>query len=119
MAQNPHGSDTAAVAIASEIYARRWWILTVLCTSLLIVIIRNTALNVAIPTLANDLGASTSQLQWMVDAYSLVFAGFLFTGGSLGDRFGRKGTLQIGLLIFLSGSLLAALGDATWAVIAG
>jgi EmrB/QacA subfamily drug resistance transporter len=55
----------------------------------------------------------------MVDAYSLVFAGFLFTGGALGDRFGRKGALQVGLLIFLSGSLLAALGDATWAVIAG
>ena len=105
MAQNPHGSDTAAVAIAPEIYARRWWILTVLCTSLMIVIIGNTALNVAIPTLANDLGASTSQLQWMVDAYSLVFAGFLFTGGSLGDRFGRKGALQVGLLIFMFGSL--------------
>ena len=90
-----------------------------LCTSLMIVIIGNTALNVAIPTLSRELGASTSELQWMVDAYSLVFAGFLFTGGALGDRFGRKGALQVGLLIFLSGSLLAALGDATWAVIAG
>jgi EmrB/QacA subfamily drug resistance transporter len=119
MAQNQHGSDTAAVAIAPEIYARRWWILTVLCTSLMIVIIGNTALNVAIPTLSNELGASTSELQWMVDAYSLVFAGFLFTGGALGDRFGRKGILQIGLLIFMSGSLFAALGDASWAVIAG
>ena len=69
-----------------------------LCTSLMIVIIGNTALNVAIPTLSRDLGASTSQLQWMVDAYGLVFAGFLFTGGSLGDRFGRKGALQVGLL---------------------
>src|SRR6478672_1066808 len=119
MAQNPHGSDTAAVAIAPEIYARRWWILTVLCTSLMIVIIGNTALNVALPTLSRDLGASTSQLQWMVDAYSLVFAGFLFTGGSLGDRFGRKGALQVGLLIFMFGSLFAALGNASWAVIAG
>ena len=90
-----------------------------LCTSLMIVIIGNTALNVAIPTLSRDLDASTSQLQWMVDAYCLVFAGFLFTGGALGDRYGRKGALQIGLLIFLSGSLLAALVDASWAVIAG
>src|SRR5215213_9658522 len=119
MAQNRQGSDTAAGAIAPEVYTRRWWILTVLCTSLMIVIIGNTALNVAIPTLSNELGATSSQLQWMVDAYSLVFAGFLFTGGAIGDRFGRKGTLQVGLLIFLAGSVFAALGDATWAVIAG
>jgi EmrB/QacA subfamily drug resistance transporter len=119
MAQNPQGSDTAAVDIPHDIYVRRWWILAVLCTSLMIVIIGNTALNVAIPTLSRDLGASTSQLQWMVDAYSLVFAGFLFTGGALGDRFGRKGALQVGLLIFLAGSLFAALGNASWAVIAG
>src|SRR5204862_1178204 len=62
---------------------------------------------------------STSELQWMVDAYSLVFAGFLFTGGALGDRYGRKGALQLGLLIFMGGSILAAVGDSSWAVIAG
>ena len=76
------------------IYANRWKILAVLCTSLMIVIIGNTALNVAIPRLALDLDASTTDLQWMVDAYSLVFAGMLFTAGTIGDRFGRKGTLQ-------------------------
>src|SRR4051795_4488122 len=119
MAAHPEGSDTANAHIPPDVYARRWWILAVLCTSLMIVIVGNTALNVAIPTLSNELGATTSQLQWMVDAYSLVFAGFLFTGGAIGDRFGRKGTLQVGLLIFMSGSLLAALGDASWAVIAG
>src|SRR5947209_2130184 len=119
MASQHEGSDSAHAHIAPDVYARRWWILTVLCTSLMIVIIGNTALNVAIPTLANDLGASTSQLQWMVDAYSLVFAGFLFTGGSLGDRFGRKGALQVGLLIFMAGSVFAALGNSSWAVIAG
>ena len=114
MARTPEGSDTAAVHIAADVYDRRWWTLAVLCTSLMIVIIGNTALNVAIPTLSRELGASTSELQWMVDAYSLVFAGFLFTGGALGDRFGRKGALQVGLLIFLSGSLFAALGDSSW-----
>ena len=119
MAQPPQGSDTVAMAIAPEIYAKRWWTLAVLCTSLIIVIVGNTALNVALPTLSRELGASTSQLQWMVDAYGLVFAGFLFTGGALGDRFGRKGALQVGLFIFLGGSLVAALGNATWAVIAG
>ena len=112
MAQSPPGSDTAVVVVDPDTYARRWWTLAVLCTSLMIVIIGNTALNVAIPTLSRELGASTSSLQWMVDAYGLVFAGFLFTGGSLGDRYGRKGALQIGLLIFMCGSLLAAIGDA-------
>ena len=110
MARTPEGSDTAVV-IDPAIFARRWWILAVLCTSLMLVIIGNTALNVAIPTLSKDLGASTSQLQWMVDAYSLVFAGLLFTGGALGDRFGRKGALQFGLLVFVLGSLLAALAE--------
>src|SRR6478672_13204015 len=81
-AHNPStpGSNT----LAEQVYHRRWWILAVLCTSLLIVIVGNTALNVAIPTLSRDLDASTSQLQWMVDAYSLVFAGLLLTAGAIG-----------------------------------
>src|SRR5207248_317138 len=88
--------------------ARRWWTLSVLCLSLLIVVMGNTVLNVAIPTLVRELHASSSQLQWMVDAYSLVFAGLLFTSGALGDRFGRKGALTAGLVIFGTGSALAA-----------
>ena len=71
-----------------------------LCTSLFMVVMGNTVLNVALPRISADLAASGSQLQWMVDAYSLVFAGLLFTGGALGDRFGRKGALSIGLAIF-------------------
>ena len=90
-----------------------------LCTSLMIVIIGNTSLNVALPTLARDLDATTTQLQWMVDAYSLVFAGLLFTAGALGDRYGRKGALQLGLVIFLGGSLLAALLGTSEGVIIG
>jgi EmrB/QacA subfamily drug resistance transporter len=86
--------------IEPSVYERRWWTLGVLCLSLLIVIIGNTTLNVAIPTLSRSLGATNSQLQWMVDAYSLVFAGLLFTAGSVGDRFGRKGVLQGGLVLF-------------------
>ena len=66
----------------------------------MIVIIGNTTLNVALPTLARDLSASTTDLQWMVDSYSLVFAGMLLTAGALGDRFGRKGALQFGLVLF-------------------
>jgi EmrB/QacA subfamily drug resistance transporter len=100
-------------------YERRWWILAVLCTSLMVVIIGNTALNVALPTLSRKLGASTSQLQWIVDGYSLVFAGLLLSAGALGDRFGRKGALQFGLMIFLSGTLLSAFTPHAWAIILG
>jgi EmrB/QacA subfamily drug resistance transporter len=113
--------DAAAVdghAIDPHTYDRRWAILGVLCTSLMIVIIGNTALNVAIPTLARDLDASTTDLQWMVDSYALVFAGMLFTAGTLGDRFGRKGALQAGLVLFLAGTLAATFGDSSSTVIA-
>jgi EmrB/QacA subfamily drug resistance transporter len=75
--------------------------------SLLIVSIGNSSLNVAIPTLSRTLQATESQLQWVIAVYSLVFAGLLFTTGALGDRFGRKGALQIGLLLFL-GACVAA-----------
>jgi EmrB/QacA subfamily drug resistance transporter len=99
------------------VLANRWRILAVLCTSLMIVIIGNTALNTAIPILARDLDASTTDLQWMVDAYALVFAGMLFTAGTIGDRFGRKGTLQAGLWLFLGGTLLATVADSSTEVI--
>ena len=91
-----------------QIHQRRWWILAVLCLSLLIVFIGNSSLNVTIPTLSRQLHATESQLQWLVAIYSLVFAGLLFTTGALGDRFGRKGALQLGLLIFLAGAGLAS-----------
>lgn len=104
--------------IEPAVYEKRWAILAVLCTSLMIVIIGNTSLNVAIPTLARSLDASTSQLQWMVDAYSLIFAGLLFTAGTLGDRYGRKGALQAGLVVFLGGTILASTADSSSTVIA-
>lgn len=91
------------------IHRRRWKTLLVLCLSLLIVMVGNTALNVALPILARDLNASNAQLQWLVDSYSLVFAGMLFTMGALGDRYGRKGMLQTGLVLFANGSLYAAM----------
>ena len=72
----------------------------------------------ALPTLARELDASTSSLQWMVDAYALVFAGLLFTAGTLGDRFGRKGALQAGLVVFLVGAVLASTADTAAMVIA-
>src|SRR5262252_6736485 len=99
---------TPLVSSEPQLYARRWWALAVLCLSLLIVFVGNSSLNVAIPTLSRDLHASESQLQWVVAIYSLVFAGLLFTTGAIGDRFGRKGALQTGLLGFAVGAVLAS-----------
>jgi EmrB/QacA subfamily drug resistance transporter len=106
------------VTDAEKLHARRWWTLGVLCLSLLIVFVGNSSLNVAIPTLSRDLDATTSQLQWVVAAYSLVFAGLLFTAGAVGDRFGRKGALQLGLLGFLVAAVLASASTAMWQLIA-
>jgi MFS transporter, DHA2 family, multidrug resistance protein len=113
------GAERPDVVVDESSYERRWKILVVLCISLMVVIVGNTALNVALPTLARELDASISAQQWMVDAYGLVFAGLLLTAGTLGDRFGRKGALQAGLSVFLAGSLFAAFSHAAWAVIAG
>ena len=102
-----------------DVYARRWRTLGVLCLSLTIVMVANMSLNLALPSIARDLDASTSALQWMVDAYALVFAGLLFTAGTLGDRFGRKGALQAGLVVFLVGAALAAMSSTSGQLIAG
>jgi EmrB/QacA subfamily drug resistance transporter len=104
------------------VYKRRWLTLLVLCISLIVITLDNTILNVAIPTLAHTkaqggLGATASQLQWIVDAYTLVFAGLLLTAGSLGDRFGRYRFLAIGLSIFGVGSLLSAFAPSANALI--
>jgi MFS transporter, DHA2 family, multidrug resistance protein len=104
--------------VAARAHERRWLILGVLCVSLLVIVIDNSILNVAIPTIINDLGASTSQVQWIVDAYTLVFAGLLLTAGSLSDRFGRRRVLQIGFAIFGVGSLACALADSAGQLIA-
>lgn len=87
----------------------RWAVLVVLSAALALVSLDNTIVNVALPSLQEDLGATTSQLQWVVDAYSVLFAGTLLLAGSLGDRFGRRLMLIIGLVIFIIASILAAL----------
>src|SRR5918911_413610 len=86
-------------------YQRRWKTLAVLALSLVIIGLDNTILNVALPSLQEEFGASASTLQWIVDAYLLAFAGLILTMGTLGDRFGRKLALQAGLLLFGGGSL--------------
>jgi EmrB/QacA subfamily drug resistance transporter len=97
---------------------RRWLILVVLCLSVFLVVVDNTIVNVALPTLNRHLGASISSLQWIVDAYSLAFAGLLLAGGGVGDRFGRKGTMQVGLVFFGVFSAAAAASHSTGTLIA-
>jgi DHA2 family multidrug resistance protein-like MFS transporter len=100
------------------VHAMRWKTLAVLSLSLLIIGLDNTILNVALPTLQAEFGASASTLQWMVDAYLLVFAGLLLVFGTLGDRYGRKLALQAGVTIFGVASLGALVADSAGQVIA-
>ena len=90
---------------------RRWWALGALVLSVLVLGFDMTILNVALPTLGGAVHASNSQLQWIVDAYVLVFAGLLLPAGALGDRYGRKRLLLIGLALFGGASALGALVD--------
>lgn len=92
----------------------RWIVLLVLSGALALISLDNTIVNVALPSLQEDLKATTAELQWVVDAYSVIFAGSLLLAGSLGDRFGRRKALLLGLVIFGLGSLAAGLAtDAT------
>ena len=97
-----------AEAPAREQHPHRFGALVVLCAAALIINLDNTILNVALPTLVRDLRATSSQLQWIVDSYAMVFAGLLLVGGSLADRFGRKRIFLIGLAVFAAGSIGAA-----------
>jgi EmrB/QacA subfamily drug resistance transporter len=112
--------STASPPVATHDHAhdRRWFTLAVLCMSLLIIVMDNTILNVAIPSLIRNLGATNTDLQWIVDSYTLVFAGLLLTAGSLGDRYGRKLALRIGLIVFATGSILSALAQSPHQLIA-
>ncbi|MFI6102629.1 MFS transporter [Streptomyces sp. NPDC051310] len=108
--------------VPEAVHRRRWVILSVLMFSLLIVVLDNSILNVAVKTVAapapTGLGATQSELEWAINAYTLVFAGLLFTSGLLGDRIGRKKALLFGLVVFGTGSALAALADAPGELIA-
>lgn len=101
-----------------SVHDRRWWILATLVLSLIVVVIDNTILNVALKTIQQDLGATQSELAWAVNAYTLVFAGLLFTYGVLGDRYGRRLALVVGLVLFGLSSLLAAFASSPETLIA-
>lgn len=98
-------------------YARRWWALLVLCLSLLIVVMANTSLIVAAPDMTRDLGLSSSDLQWVIDGYTVPYAALMLVLGAIGDKYSRRGALVTGLVVFAAGSVMGSLVDETSAVI--
>ena len=111
-------TSTVAAVRSDKKYRQRYWTLGVLSISLIIIALDATVLNVAIPTLQRELSASASGLQWIINAYILVFAGLLLTMSSLGDRFGRRRALQTGLVVFGLASLAAAYSQTSGQLIA-
>ncbi|APE22819.1 MULTISPECIES: MFS transporter [Streptomyces] len=99
-------------------HPQRWLILGVICLAQLTVLLDNTVLSVAIPSLTSELHATTTDIQWMINAYSLVQSGLLLSAGNAADRYGRKKLLAIGLALFGIGSLAAGLADSTAQLIA-
>ncbi|MER5372059.1 MFS transporter [Streptomyces sp. NPDC002553] len=99
-------------------YPRRWWALLVLCLSLLIVVMANTSLIVAAPAMTADLGLSSSDLQWVIDGYTVPYAALMLVLGAIGDKYSRRGALVTGLVLFAGGSVMGSLVDRTELVIA-
>src|SRR5215204_1868632 len=110
-------SATVSQAVDPQVHARRWKTLAVLSLSLVVIGLDTTILNIALPTLQRHFNASPSALQWMLDAYLLVFSGLLLVFGTLGDRFGRKLALEIGIAVFGLASVGALLADSAAGVI--
>src|SRR5262245_31618496 len=97
--------------------SRRWWVLAVMSIGTLLVFLDDTVVNTALPQISVDLDASTSALQWVIDSYVLVLAGLLLLCGSIGDRFGRRRTMSVGLVVFGGAAAGAALSNSTAALI--
>ncbi|AGS71902.1 MFS transporter [Streptomyces collinus] len=99
-------------------YARRWWALLVLCLSLLIIVMANTALTVAAPDMTRDLGLSSADLQWVIDGYTVPYAALMLLLGAIGDKYSRRGALVLGLVVFGGGAVLGYLAGSAATVIA-
>ncbi|MFE2260729.1 MFS transporter [Streptomyces griseosporeus] len=99
-------------------YARRWWALLVLCLSLLIIVMANTALTVAAPDMTEDLGLSSADLQWVIDGYTVPYAALMLLLGAIGDKYSRRGALVLGLVVFGGGAVSGYLAGSATAVIA-
>jgi EmrB/QacA subfamily drug resistance transporter len=112
------GGGTGGRDAAGNSERRRWWALGALALSVLVVGLDLTVLNLALPTLGVQLHASTSDLQWFIDSYSLVLAAALLPAGLLGDRFGRKKMLIVGLVVFAVASLACAYSQSSGELVA-
>ncbi|MGK5692783.1 DHA2 family efflux MFS transporter permease subunit [Streptomyces sp. URMC 128] len=99
-------------------YPRRWWALLVLCLSLLIIVMANTALTVAAPAMTEDLGLSSADLQWVIDGYTVPYAALMLLLGAIGDKYSRRGALVLGLVVFGGGAVFGHLAGSATAVIA-
>ncbi len=119
MTLEPATASAVPLYARPEVHQRRWFLLGVLCLSLVMIVMAVSSLNVALPSIQSDLGASATMLQWILDSYALVFAGLLLVAGALGDRFGRKGTLLIGLAVFGLGAVVSGFAGSAEVVIVG
>ncbi|MGC0329442.1 EmrB/QacA subfamily drug resistance transporter [Streptomyces sp. SAI-170] len=99
-------------------YRRRWWALLVLCLSLLVIVMANTALTVAAPDMTRDLGLSSADLQWVIDGYTVPYAALMLLLGAIGDKYSRRGALALGLVVFGGGAVFGYLADSATTVIA-
>ena len=104
-------TESSIESAASLASPRRWWVLAVMSLSIFMVFVDGTVVNTALPAISRGLGASTAQLQWVVNAYGLILAGLVLAGGMAGDRFGRKRMLMIGMTVFGAASVGAALSQ--------
>ncbi|HEX3622190.1 MAG TPA: MFS transporter [Acidimicrobiales bacterium] len=122
MADQVSSASTRPAGLLHEdplIYRRRWILLGIMCLSLVMVVMSVAGLNVALPSMQRSLDASASELQWIVDSYALVFAALLLFAGALGDRFGRKRALMVGLVVFGTGSVISGIGTGSGQIIVG
>src|SRR5439155_10608816 len=109
--ESPNGSKRRGLPTDPEVRSHKGLVLLALCSAALIINIDVTIVNVTLPSLVRQLGATTTQLQWVVDAYTLVFAALILAAGSISDRVGRKGVLLLGLAVFGIGSLAGSMGS--------
>ena len=116
---NPDPRPQADGVAVEEGDPRRWLILAIMSLGTLIVFLDLTVVNTALPSISLDLGATTSDLQWVVDSYVLALAGLLMLAGSIGDRYGRRRWMTFGLVVFGAGSVLAAMATDIETLIAG
>ncbi|MGW3361008.1 MFS transporter [Streptomyces bungoensis] len=109
---------TEPVDTTGRPYPRRWWALLVLCLSLLIIVMANTALTVAAPAMTKDLGLTSADLQWVIDGYTVPYAALMLLLGAIGDKHSRRGALLLGLAVFAGGAVFGYLAGSATAVIA-